>query len=160
MEKHTAFLRFIILEKLLLGIVFAVISLKAINLIDDNNMELFTNHLLVLFNVDIQKAYIQELVDWMINAKDETILGFSALMFLLSVLNLVESYGLMKRRRWAEWLTVIATSLFIPLEIYEVIEKQTLLRVGALIVNVAIVYYLAKHKELFYKKNWFSFPRI
>ncbi|MBI5892554.1 MAG: DUF2127 domain-containing protein [Deltaproteobacteria bacterium] len=46
-------------------------------------------------------------------------------------------------------MTVIATGLFIPFEIYEVIQAQTLVRIGALILNIAIVYYLAKHKELF-----------
>ena len=52
-------------------------------------------------------------------------------------LQLVESYGLWNMKRWGEYLTVVATSVFLPWEIYEVTEKITVLRVGALIINVA-----------------------
>ncbi len=154
-KKHDLFLKFIIAEKVFLGVVFASISLGVISLIN-KDMEVYTNQIVVLFNLDIEKDYIQEVVDWLTKIKGGTIIGISAGMFILAALNFTEAYGLHKRRRWAEWLTVIATGLFIPLEIYEVILDQTPVRIGALIINVAIVYYLAKHKELFPKKK-FSF---
>lgn len=156
MKKHSIFLRLIIIEKLLLGIVFTAVSFGAISLLN-KDMEFYTDHLIVLLNLDIEKVYIQEFVDWLTNVKNNTIIGISAGMLLLASLNFIEAYGLHKRERWAEWLTVIATSMFIPFEIYEVILKQTIVRVGALVINVAIVYYLAKHKELFPKRDiWFS----
>jgi uncharacterized membrane protein (DUF2068 family) len=53
-----------------------------------------------------------------------------------------EAYGLWNRRRWGEWLTVIATSLlFIP-EVWELSKSATFLKVGALLVNIAVVAYL------------------
>lgn len=156
MRKHSFFLKIIIAEKLLLGLLFAAISLGMISLLN-KDMEVFSDRLIFFLNLDLEKAYIQEFVDWLTNIKGGTIIGISAGMFILSSLNLIEAYGLHMRRRWAEWLTVIATSLFIPLELYEVVQKQTLLRIGALVINVAIVYYLAKHKELFPKKKfWFT----
>jgi uncharacterized membrane protein (DUF2068 family) len=60
-----------------------------------------------------------------------------------------EGVGLAMRRRWAEYLTVIATGLLIPLEIYEVINKVTVFRTGALLVNLFVVGYLAYRKRLF-----------
>lgn len=58
------------------------------------------------------------------------------------VLEAVEGYGLLRRRRWAEYLTVVATSLlFIP-EIWELSKKFTLLKAGGFAVNVVIVAYL------------------
>ncbi|MEK7828700.1 MAG: DUF2127 domain-containing protein, partial [Deltaproteobacteria bacterium] len=78
-----------------------------------------------------------------------TIIGVSIGMVSYALLNLAMGYGLHRRKRWAEWLTVIATALLIPLEIYEIIQEQTVIRIGILILNCAIVYYLAKHKELF-----------
>ena len=66
--------------------------------------------------------------------------GFIAIAY--GVLEGVESYGLFRRRRWAEYLTVLATTLlFIP-EIDELIKKPSLFKVGAFLVNVAIVVYL------------------
>jgi uncharacterized membrane protein (DUF2068 family) len=44
---------------------------------------------------------------------------------------------------------VVATALFIPLEVYELTEKITWLRIAALIVNVAAVVYLLLSKRLF-----------
>jgi uncharacterized membrane protein (DUF2068 family) len=69
------------------------------------------------------------------------------------MLNLIEAYGLHKRLRWAEWLTVFATGLLIPFEVYEVWRRFSLLGVAVLVLNIAIVIYLAKHKELF--PRWF-----
>lgn len=60
-----------------------------------------------------------------------------------------EGVGLYMRRRWAEYLTVFATGLLIPYEIWEVIHRVTLFKIGGLIVNVAVVAYLGYRKRLF-----------
>jgi uncharacterized membrane protein (DUF2068 family) len=58
-------------------------------------------------------------------------------------LELVEGVGLWFDQLWAEYLTVIATSLLIPLELYQLVIHPTLWKAGGLIVNVLIVIYLA-----------------
>ena len=55
---------------------------------------------------------------------------------------LVEGIGLLCRRRWAEWLTVVVTASFIPIEIYEGVEHFGAGKVVALVLNVAILGYL------------------
>ena len=66
--------------------------------------------------------------------------GIIALAY--GALEAAEGYGLWRRRRWAEYLTVLATSLlFIP-EIWEIANKASPLKVGALLLNIAIVAYL------------------
>jgi uncharacterized membrane protein (DUF2068 family) len=57
-------------------------------------------------------------------------------------LELVEGVGLWRRYRWAEYLTVVATAVFIPVEVWEIIHRPSLLKIGGLLVNVAIVVYL------------------
>ena len=69
--------------------------------------------------------------------------------FAYAVLEGTEGIGLAMRRRWAEYLTVIATGVLIPFEAYEVVHKVTLFRVGALLLNMAVVGYLAYRKRLF-----------
>ena len=54
----------------------------------------------------------------------------------------VEGVGLWKGKRWAEYLTVTATSLLIPFEIYELTRRLTVVRVSALAINIAAVVYL------------------
>ncbi len=58
------------------------------------------------------------------------------------VLELVEGTGLWLDKLWAEYLTVVATSLLLPLELYELVRKPTALKAGGIAVNVAIVVYL------------------
>lgn len=59
-------------------------------------------------------------------------------------LELVEGTGLWLDQLWAEYLTVIATSLLIPLELYELVRHPTALKAGGLVVNLAIVAYLVR----------------
>jgi len=68
----------------------------------------------------------------------------SAGSFCYSALLLTEGIGLWLERRWAEYLTVIATSSFIPLEIYEICRDVNGIRLGLLAINVAIVAYLVR----------------
>ena len=62
---------------------------------------------------------------------------------LYGLLELVEGTGLWLDKLWAEYLTVVATSLLVPLEVYELVRKPTLLKAAGVSVNVAIVAYLA-----------------
>ena len=55
---------------------------------------------------------------------------------------LVEGIGLWLEFSWAAYLTVVSTSLLLPLEIYEVIQQVSMLRIGVLVVNLVIVGYL------------------
>jgi uncharacterized membrane protein (DUF2068 family) len=70
-------------------------------------------------------------------------------VILFSALEMTEGVGLATSRRWAEYLTVVATSVGIPYEVFEVITKPTLFKAAALLVNVAVVGYLAYRKRLF-----------
>lgn len=54
----------------------------------------------------------------------------------------VEGVGLLLLKRWAEYLTVIATGSFLPLEIYEMIKQVTAMKVVMLVFNLAVFVYL------------------
>ena len=57
---------------------------------------------------------------------------------------LLEGVGLWLERSWAAYLTVISTSLLLPFELYEVIDRMSILRVGVLLLNLVIVLYLVR----------------
>jgi uncharacterized membrane protein (DUF2068 family) len=54
----------------------------------------------------------------------------------------VEGTGLLLRKRWAEYLTVIATGSFLPLEGYELARHMSIVKVVVTVLNAAIVVYL------------------
>jgi len=61
----------------------------------------------------------------------------------------VEAVGLWFGKRWAEYLTFVATIVFIPYEVYELTKSITALKVVAFVINVAIAVYLLYAKRLF-----------
>ena len=61
----------------------------------------------------------------------------------------VEAVGLWYAGRWAEYLTLIVTASFLPLEVYELAHTLSPSRSSRLIVNVAVVAYLLFAKRLF-----------
>lgn len=65
------------------------------------------------------------------------------------ITQLVEAAGLWWGRRWAEYLAVVATSAFVPLEVYEIYHKPTVVKIGALVANLVIVVYLVHRGRLF-----------
>lgn len=71
-------------------------------------------------------------------------LGYAGLM-------VVEGTGLWLEFSWAAYLTVVSTSLLIPVEVYEIVDHVSFVRVGALLLNLGIVGYLIsqlKHHRL------------
>jgi uncharacterized membrane protein (DUF2068 family) len=75
------------------------------------------------------------------------LIGIAAAAY--AILEGAEAYGLWLQRRWAEYLTFIATTLFVPYEVYELTDKITVIRVGAFVLNMAILVYLLFAKRLF-----------
>jgi uncharacterized membrane protein (DUF2068 family) len=82
-----------------------------------------------------------------LNVDTYRLIGLAAAAY--AALEGTEAYGLWRQRRWAEYLTFIATTLFIPYEIYELNEKITAVRIAAFAINVAILVYLLIAKRLF-----------
>lgn len=74
-------------------------------------------------------------------------IGVGAILFAAFLL--VEAWGLWHRRIWAELLTIVATTLLIPVEVYELFKHPSAGKVATIVVNVAIVLYLARHHYLF-----------
>jgi len=66
-----------------------------------------------------------------------------------ALIELVESAGLWLGQRWGEYFALVATSIFLPYEVYDLTVKITWLRVAAFVINLLLVIYLAGTKRLF-----------
>jgi uncharacterized membrane protein (DUF2068 family) len=88
-------------------------------------------------------------IEKVLNAKSSTLnlVAFGILAY--GLLQLVEGIGLWSLRRWGEYVAVVGTTAFVPLEIYEVVDKVSWLKIVLLVVNVAAVLYLLISKRLF-----------
>jgi uncharacterized membrane protein (DUF2068 family) len=101
------------------------------------------------FGVDLEESGPVRLIQQAFTARHSTLLLVALGVLAYSILELVEGYGLWFKKRWGEYVAVVATGLFIPLEIHEIIAKVTWLRVSALVVNLFAVAYILWTKRLF-----------
>ncbi len=62
--------------------------------------------------------------------------------FAYASLFVTEGIGLWRGKRWAEYLTVVATLSLVPLEVFEIIRRTSATRVMALLVNLVVAGYL------------------
>jgi uncharacterized membrane protein (DUF2068 family) len=93
-------------------------------------------------SLDPRRPFFHRIVDYLHNLHASEIKVAALFALGYGVLELVEGTGLWLDKLWAEYLTVIATSLLLPLELYELVRKPTALKAGGIAVNVAIVVYL------------------
>ena len=135
-------IRLIALFKLVKALVLIAVGVGALSLRHNHGGELATwIHALVfdphgkLFHAAVEK----------ISGLDTRQLADIAIGTLVyAAVFLVEGVGLMLRRGWAEVLTAIITTSFIPLEIYELIEHESWMKIGVIILNALIVVYLVR----------------
>jgi uncharacterized membrane protein (DUF2068 family) len=72
-----------------------------------------------------------------------------AALLAYGVLEGVEAVGLWFTKRWAEYLTFVSTTVLLPLEIYEIVNRVSVLKIIGFLINVAVVVYLLFAKRLF-----------
>lgn len=76
----------------------------------------------------------------LINAHDLRRIGAGALLYAAT--RVVEGTGLLLRKTWAEYFTVVLTTLGLPVEIYELVRRAHWLKFAALVLNLVILFYL------------------
>lgn len=95
-----------------------------------------------------QTGLVHEL-DRLFSLRKGTLHEIGLAFAIYAVLEGAEAVGLWFQKRWAEYLTFVATTLLLPLEVYELTKTLSWFKVTALIVNIAIVVYLLLAKRLF-----------
>lgn len=129
--------------KLLKGILLVIVAIGALRMLH-RDVSGFVLHVVDVLRVDPDNKYIHRLIVKSFGIQAKQLKEISAGTFFYASILLTEGVGLFMRKHWAEWFTVISTAVFIPLEVYEIVERFTWVRIGVLIVNLAIVWYLVQ----------------
>jgi uncharacterized membrane protein (DUF2068 family) len=135
---------------LLLGI--AVIRLRSTQV---SLKELFAQDLTALqpffrqVHFNVSDSATVEAIQKVLDAKQSTLSLVAAGLIGYAALQVLEGIGLWSLQRWGEYVAVVGTTAFIPLEVYELAEKPSWLKAVALAVNIAAVLYLILAKRLF-----------
>ena len=128
--------------KLFKGASLIALGLGAFRLADPTTIHHLMNWLLH-FSLTTGQQFIDKTIDLLskLTRGHAAALGLGAMLY--GSLFTVEGVGLWKGKRWAEYLTVIATSLLLPFELYELVHRPSVWKAAGIVVNLAIVAYLA-----------------
>ncbi len=107
----------------------------------------FAEDLVGFLHLNSEGRLANRIVETITKLNPSNIKFFFGLSLLYATIRFVEAYGLWRLRAWAEWFAIISGSLYIPIELYEFIQKPTFVRAGILIFNIVIVIYLYSFRK-------------
>jgi uncharacterized membrane protein (DUF2068 family) len=99
-------------------------------------------HWVSVLRVDPDNRFIHPILAKLFSVTPRQLRELSAGTFFYAALLGIEGIGLLLRKRWAEYFTIITTGALLPLEGYELARHVTMAKVIVLLVNAAIVWYL------------------
>jgi uncharacterized membrane protein (DUF2068 family) len=88
-------------------------------------------------------------LDKLFSLQSHTLRVLGAVLLAYAVLEGIEAVGLWLIKRWAEYLTFIATTILLPFEVYELVHRVSALKIIGFLINLAVVIYLIWAKRLF-----------
>ena len=136
-------IRIIAVGKLLKSAGFIIGALLLARLIHAPDLSATLTTFLTHLHIDPQGERMQHVMMWVTGLPHSRLVLVAAGMNVYAAVYLIEGLGLWFDRPWAEWLTVVATSVFIPLEIEHLIHHPTIGISITLLLNTAVVCYLA-----------------
>ena len=129
--------------KLLKGIALLAVAIGALRLLHQD-VAAIVDHWINAFKVDPHNRYILWLLAKLPLVNDRKLTELSVGTFIYAAVFLTEGTGLALSKRWAEYFTIITTSSFLPLEVYELIHRATIAKGVALAINIVVVIYLVR----------------
>ncbi|MDQ0598822.1 uncharacterized membrane protein (DUF2068 family) [Streptomyces canus] len=150
-------LRFLAVERAVRGVFIVLVALAVWKFSNSQDAvrSLFDEYLDVFrpvfrhFHYDLDHSPVVGTIQKTFGYRHNTLLLVAVLLLAYAVIELVEAVGLWYAKRWAEYLTVVATAAFLPLEIYELTEHISWLKIATLVLNILAVVYILLAKRLF-----------
>ncbi len=131
----------IALFKLVKGVLLIAVGIGALRLLH-RDLQQTVLHWVDVLRVDPDNRFIHGALTRVLSISPKQLKATSIGTFIYAGLLLTEGTGLLLRKLWAEYFTIVTTGGLIPLEPYELSRHVTAAKIAVLIVNVAIVVYL------------------
>jgi uncharacterized membrane protein (DUF2068 family) len=132
--------------KLLQAALFILLGIGAIRLLHKDLMRV-AEHFILAMRFNPEGHFVSLVMDRVAMIDPHRLKEISAAIFAIAALDLIEGTGLVLERGWAEYVTLVLTASFLPWEFFEVLRRATWIRGGLLIINLAVVIYLAYYVQ-------------
>jgi uncharacterized membrane protein (DUF2068 family) len=158
MHPHQTGLAAIAVFKLVKGALLLLVGLGLLKLVHADIATLFSR-LIEALHLNADSRIIHALVLKVDALQPHSVLVAALVSLGYAGMLLLEGIGLWLERSWAAYLTVISTSLLLPFEFYEVIDRVSMIRAGVLVLNLVIVLYLVRQLKQHTLRSRASVPR-
>jgi uncharacterized membrane protein (DUF2068 family) len=138
---HDIGLVLIAIVRILDGVVLLGVGIGALSLIHRDLAGLIA-HWADVLDVNPENLFLQKLLVKAGLVRTRHLVWLSAIAFVYAGLMFTLGAGLLREKRWAEYLTAIVTASFIPFEVYELVRHVRAPTIIVLAINVATVIYL------------------
>lgn len=95
-------------------------------------------------HVDPENAFMERVIQRVGGYNDTTLKHVSEFIFAYAAIYLIEGIGLLRRKRWAEWMTTVVTASFIPIELWHFWQHPSWGKAAVIALNVGILIYLIR----------------
>jgi uncharacterized membrane protein (DUF2068 family) len=128
--------------KLAKAVLFVALGFGVIKLLHKDIADLLTR-LVIALRFDPENRAVNLLLEKsaLLNPRRLKVISFALLLY--ACLDVIEGTGLVLEKSWAEYFTLILTASFLPWEFYELLRHATTLKAVLVLLNVAVVVYLA-----------------
>ena len=141
MHRHHNGLLTIAIFKWCNAVLLCVVAFGLLKLLHRDVSEVAENFLSSL-RVDSDNEFLGMILNKLSLLDDPKLKTASAISLGYGALFTVEGFGLYFEKRWAEYLTIVATALFLPVEVYELFQKVDALKISLLVINLLILAFL------------------
>ncbi len=128
--------------KLLKGVFFVLIGVGVLRLVHRDLADILFRMALAL-RIDPENHLVNLVLERAQSLTPHRLRWIGAAVFGDAALDFIEGTGLILRKTWAEYFTLILTASFLPWELFEIIRHITAVKVGLTILNAFVVIYLA-----------------
>ena len=142
-RRHNKYLVLIAVYKLLQALLFVAIGVGALRLLHKDIGDVLTQ-LAHDLRFNTESRFVDFVLERASLLNDPILrrIGFGA--FCYAAIGILEGIGLYLEKAWAEYLTLIITASFLPIEVMEILHRVTTAKVAILVVNVLVLLYLSK----------------
>lgn len=132
------------------GITVLLVGFGLLSLIH-RNIQQYAERLIPHLHLNPANGYPRVFLDLAGQITDARLWLLAGAAVVYAVVRFIEAYGLWYERRWAEWFAALSGGIYIPFEIHSAWDHTSMLALGALLINLAVVAIMAA--ELIHRKQ-------
>jgi uncharacterized membrane protein (DUF2068 family) len=133
--------------KLAQAMLFILLGIGAVRLLH-KDLAVVVEHFIHAMRFNPEGHFVNLILEKVAMIDPRRMREISAAIFAIAALDAIEGAGLVMEQAWAEFVTLILTASFLPLELWELVRRVTLIKLGLTVINLAVVVYLLLYVKM------------